>query len=156
METVTAGQIMILLMFGGAGCFMTSVGVRMLMSMRSQVAGATRVPGKVVGYSAAYEGPPDLSGRDAGQEYGYPIVEFTDAQGNRLLGKTSTSSNPPSSKLGAVVTVLYQPQRPGRAEIESFMELWFMPAFFLGGGTLFLTIALAVPIFNVPVSVNSG
>ncbi|GIW72147.1 MAG: hypothetical protein KatS3mg102_1689 [Planctomycetota bacterium] len=51
-----------------------------------------------------------------------PVVEFT-ANGQRYRFTSSVSSNPPAYSVGERVQVLYDPEQPQRARIDSFWQL---------------------------------
>lgn len=71
-----------------------------------------------------------------------PIVEFTTARGHRVRFEGTVSSRPPEYRIGAKVPVRYAAGDPSFHAIESFSEMWILPAIFvplglsgvLGGG----------------------
>jgi hypothetical protein len=73
-----------------------------------------------------------------------PEFSFTAADG-RVFSVTSTfSSNPASFDVGDTVSVLYQPDHPDHARIDSFGQLWGISLIVGGIGAVFLAVALAV------------
>jgi len=73
-----------------------------------------------------------------------PEFSFKAADG-RVFSVTSTfSSNPASFDVGDTVSVLYQPDRPEHARIDSFGQLWGISLIVGGIGSAFLAVALAV------------
>ncbi len=66
-----------------------------------------------------------------------PIVRFETKKGEIIEFKSKTSSKPPSYSVGENVSVLYDPNNPYNAEINSFISLWFAPILFLGFGIIF-------------------
>lgn len=76
--------------------------------------------------------------------YYCPLVEFTDANG-ALIEFESSGSNPPSYSVNEMVEVIYDPEYPHIAEINSFSSLWggattlgiLGLVFFLIGGSFF-------------------
>jgi hypothetical protein len=73
----------------------------------------------------------------------YPVVEFKTQTGEvfRFEGKTSGPEN--EYKIGEQVEILYDPQDPQGAMINSWKELWFpsIAMMIIGGGMLVLGIA---------------
>jgi hypothetical protein len=55
----------------------------------------------------------------AGQEFSYPVVEFTLPNGSQKTVQLSEGYWPPAYEKGEPVTVLYDPQRPLTARIKS-------------------------------------
>ena len=73
----------------------------------------------------------------------YPVIEFKTQTGEvfRFEGKTSGPEN--EYKIGEQVEILYDPQDPQGAMINSWKELWFpsIAMMIIGGGMLVLGIA---------------
>jgi hypothetical protein len=77
------------------------------------------------------------------QDYYYPVVEFTSADGRSHTVRMTEGSSVPSHEVGDEVTVLYNPERPLAARIQSFGSyalMWILPGItgilglaFLGG-----------------------
>ena len=68
-----------------------------------------------------------------------PVVHFTSQNGEAVEFVSSTGSNPPSYSRGERVEVLYQPEEPQNAKINSFFSLWGGPVILGGlGGVFFL------------------
>ncbi len=66
-----------------------------------------------------------------------PVVRFVTPQGQAtIVGEVASS--PPPHAVGDAVRVIYNPDRPSEALIDTFMERWFLPLMlgFLGSGTL--------------------
>lgn len=76
----------------------------------------------------------------------YPLIKFEPKQGKAINFQAGTGTNPPSYNVGETVPVLYNPNNPYKAEINSFFDLWFsfillllMGGVFTGvGATMFL------------------
>lgn len=68
----------------------------------------------------------------------YPVIEFRTQAGEvvRFEGKTGGSEF--AYRIGQQVAILYDPQFPQDARIDSWFELWFPPfaVILLGGGAL--------------------
>ncbi len=64
----------------------------------------------------------------------YPVVEFEAAFGLKTRFQAQVGSNPAGYKVGQQVTVLYDPQNPEKAEIDSASSLYFFPGCLLGMG----------------------
>ena len=65
----------------------------------------------------------------------YPIVQFLAPKGNTHTVTMSVSTGP--REIGAVVKVIYPPERPEAAQIASFASLWFFPLFFCAPAVTF-------------------
>ena len=78
-----------------------------------------------------------------------PIFEFVDQDDHSHRVAGGVASNPPSFHRGEEVRVLYQPGKPERAQIDSFMESWFLTMVFGALGTVFTGIASGVAIYAV-------
>lgn len=78
-------------------------------------------------------------------EYAYPTVAFTLPGGDERIVPLGEGSWPPAYAEGDTVTVLYDPQRPNSARIQSFASnllLWLLPGITLVVGLAFLGAAL--------------
>lgn len=82
--------------------------------------GAREVQGTVI----------EMAFRGHGQS---PVVEY-DVNGKRFTYQSSLSSSPPAYSVGDKVTVLYRPDDPARAQINSFLQRWFFAVAFASGG----------------------
>ncbi|MGE5375016.1 MAG: DUF3592 domain-containing protein [Bacteroidota bacterium] len=81
------------------------------------------------------------------QEYYYPVVEFVARDGRRRSVQMSEGSYPASYEVGDDVTVLYEPDHPIEARIQSFSStagMWILPVITGIIGIGFLIAVLAV------------
>lgn len=87
------------------------------------------------------------------QDYGetsvfsYPVVAFTDRDGQNHIVQVSEGSSPPAWAVGDAVTVRYDPAYPDGARIESWTSdllLWLLPGITGIVGIGFLLAALLV------------
>jgi hypothetical protein len=81
--------------------------------------------------------------RGGGPSYA-PVFEFKDAGGRSHRVTNSTSSRPASYDVGEKVGVLYSPQNPDEARIDSFFSLWGGPAIFGSVGLIFTSSAVVI------------
>lgn len=76
-----------------------------------------------------------------------PVVDYV-VKGETYTFYGGSSSNPPAYHIGQVVEMLYALDDPGTAQINTFWELWLLPAIFLPiaalGGLLLNVILLAM------------
>ncbi len=72
-----------------------------------------------------------------------PRVEFLSADGATLTFRSGTGRGVRDYANGAIVKVLYNPKDPTKAEIDTFMRLWFFPLVMAAGAALFIGGALA-------------
>ena len=56
-----------------------------------------------------------------------PVVAFSDAEGKEHKIYSTTSSYPPSYRVGEKVTVLYDPNSPDEGKLDAFFGLWLVP-----------------------------
>lgn len=76
--------------------------------------------------------------RDSDGDVTYrPVVEFRDAEGTRREFTGRFGSSPPSYSTGESVSVIYDPDAPGRAIIDGFVGRYLFPLVFGGIGTIF-------------------
>jgi hypothetical protein len=75
---------------------------------------------------------------------GAPEVKFRTEQGREIQFTSSVSSKPPSYSVGDTVEVLYQPDQPDNAEVNSFMTLWLGVMIAGAMGTVFSLVGLAL------------
>ncbi|MEO9462084.1 MAG: DUF3592 domain-containing protein [Marinomonas sp.] len=73
-----------------------------------------------------------------------PEVEFRDQQGTLHRFTSDVSSSSPGVALGGPVDVIYDPDAPGDAGIDSFMYRYFLLLIFAGMGGLFALIGGAM------------
>jgi hypothetical protein len=73
-----------------------------------------------------------------------PVVQFRTLAGAMVEFRSNFRSKPAGYRLGDAVTVLYEPDAPDRAEIESFMTLWFLTLICGLLGTIFLGAGVGV------------
>ncbi len=96
-------------------------------------AGAISAPGTVVELESR-------SGSKGGTVYA-PVFEFADRNDRVHRVTASVASSPPSFRRGEAVRVLYRPENPEEARLDSFMETWFLPLIFGAIGSVFTSIA---------------
>ena len=69
-----------------------------------------------------------------------PVVQFVNEAGKKIEFKSRTGSNPPDYSRGEKVEVLYLPENPEEAKINSFFALWGGALIFGGLGSVFFLI----------------
>jgi hypothetical protein len=80
----------------------------------------------------------------------YPTFQFITDDGKEVTSVGPVGSSRPRYRVGASVKVLYSPDNPEKAQLNSFTDLWLMPillGFFglaFGGISLFLFIHLII------------
>jgi hypothetical protein len=85
------------------------------------------------------------TGQDSdGDTVYYPIFRFRTDSGQEYTICSETGSNPPGFKKGASVGVLYDPDKPTDARLDTFMQLWLGPLilFALGGVSTLVGVVL--------------
>ena len=66
-----------------------------------------------------------------------PVVEFFDTKGTRHQFSSAMSSSSPDYEQGETVDVIYDPDAPGQAKIDSFFERFLFPGIFGLFGAVF-------------------
>ncbi len=115
-----------------------------LFTVRSELSfreGAITAPGIVVDLA------PTQSSK-GGTSY-KPVFRFTDRNDKVHTVTGSLSSSPPSYRPGEAVSVLYRTDDPDGAQIDSFMESWFLPLIFGSIGTVFTAVASGFGMYSL-------
>ncbi|WP_187808397.1 DUF3592 domain-containing protein [Aquipseudomonas alcaligenes] len=73
---------------------------------------------------------------------GCPTIEFSTGNGEPVSFRGGVCSNPPSFAIGESVAVLYEAANPSHAQLDSFMENWFVSLILGGIGALFTLLGL--------------
>jgi len=84
-----------------------------------------------------------LSVSDRSRVY-YPTIKFKTQQGETIETELNVGSNPPEHTVGEQVTILYDPNNPRDANVNSFLSLYFVAVVLLGLGGTFTTVGLGV------------
>jgi len=123
------------------GIVLIVVGFRFYGSSRSFVENARSVPGKVVGFEK-WEPEINTSERDGML---YAVVVFKTESGQEVRFQGPSEDGLEKYEKGDRVRVLYGPQEPQNARIDSFMGLWFASTMFwvIGGS------AIIIPLFTL-------
>jgi hypothetical protein len=72
-----------------------------------------------------------------------PVVDFKTAAGTKVEFIGRNGSSPPSFDKGEQIEVIYRPENPSSAKINTFMELWAAPLFLTLFGTIFSAFGFA-------------
>lgn len=75
----------------------------------------------------------------------YPIIEFADATDTRYVVETRRGVRSPDLSTGDTVQVLYRPERPGSARVDTPVELWGASAVFGLLSLIALFVGLVAP-----------
>jgi hypothetical protein len=126
------------LLFGGIGLGLILGALYTFDHTRSFKAKAMRAEGKVKELVLSRSG----TGSRRSATYS-PLVEFDTADGQRIQFTGSVSSNPPAYRPGQQVGVLYLPDDPYSAGIDSFWQQWFLAVLLAGMGSVFATVGIA-------------
>ncbi|KAF3888029.1 MULTISPECIES: DUF3592 domain-containing protein [Nostocales] len=74
----------------------------------------------------------------------YPLVKFTARTGETVVFESKVGSSSPKYTKGDRVEILYQPQKPNAAMINTWIHLWFFPIIFSTTGSLSVLIGAAL------------
>ena len=77
----------------------------------------------------------------------YPVIEFKDQNGKLQKFQASVGvSNKRKWQVQSQLTILYDPQKPEKASIQSFMQLWFTTLLLAIFGLIFLPIGFLIKV----------
>lgn len=119
--------------FGIVGIVLLGVSIWLTVRSLDFAANATRTQGTVVDLQRKYSTDSDGNGR----YLYYPVVRFQTAAGEQSEFRGSAGSSSPAYGRGDQVTVLYFPQNPRDARIDSITGLWLGPLITGGLGIAF-------------------
>lgn len=80
---------------------------------------------------------------DSGTSYS-PVFRYT-VNGQEYEYESVNSSNPPTHQVGDVTTLLYQPDNPAKARVNSFWELWLAPVILFPISIMMLILSIVIP-----------
>lgn len=125
------------LIFGGVTLVLLLIAGGIALHTRSFVAASSAAEGIVIATGTTTSCSTDSDGRSSCSTTSRPTVRFTAADGREIVFTSRVSTNPPSHYEGDVVRVLYRPESPQNARIDSFTGLWLAPVIVGGIGALF-------------------
>ncbi len=79
----------------------------------------------------------------------FPVIEFKPIDGAGVQFTDGVGALPPDYAIGAQVEVLYDPQDPHHAEINSWKRLWFAPTLLVAIGLAPIAIYLSFMSFQI-------
>jgi hypothetical protein len=126
------------LLFLAIGLILLAIGARVTLRNLSFRRHASATAGVVV----------DNVWSQGSDSVAHPKVEFRTGSGRVVTFIASVGSQPPSFHEGESVTVLYDPDDPTHAAIDTIMEQWF-ESMILGGLGAFSTLVGGVWLFAV-------
>lgn len=104
----------------------------------------TLVDGYVSASGVIVEVVPYLSSRKVGKSTSlnyFPDVKYTTAKGEEVVFRSQATSKADHYKAGDEVNVLYNPNNPQEAVINSFSALWFIALIFASTGVMVILVA---------------
>ncbi|MBW4560130.1 MAG: DUF3592 domain-containing protein [Mojavia pulchra JT2-VF2] len=132
--------------FGGIGSIFAVTGIMIGLNTHSFVATAIPAQGTII--NLVQRSSTDSKGRSSSVYY--PVVKFSTQSGETKVFESDTGSNPPGFTKGQQVEVLYSPQKPDSAKINSWSYLWLLPVIFTGLGSTFMLIGGVVIFKSFP------
>jgi hypothetical protein len=72
-----------------------------------------------------------------------PVISYA-VQGHTYTYESSNSSDPPAYDVGEKVALLYQPDDPEEVRVNSWFDLWFLPAMLGGAGVVVAIVSLVM------------
>ncbi len=100
------------------------------------IEGAEIAQGEIINYTL------ERSASKPGTTVFYPHVRFISSDNQTIEFRSGVASNRKPYTLGSPVSVVYNPQNPEEAEINSFMRLWFLPFALSFMALIFLIISI--------------
>ncbi|MBU7582497.1 MAG: DUF3592 domain-containing protein [Nostoc sp. TH1S01] len=122
--------------FAGIGSIFVITGIIIGVNTRSFFGKSISTQGTVI--DVVKHKSRDSNGRSSTNYY--PVIEFTANSGKLVEFEANSGSNPPTYTQGQKVEILYNPQEPESAMINSSADLWVLPAIFTGLGSIFVVI----------------
>lgn len=121
------------LVFAAVGAVMIFFGFRKFNDSRGFKATASSAEGTVTGFEM-YDAP----GIDPREDIHYAMVRFTPEGGEAVEFRGPSRDGPVRLDEGDTVDVLYDPEDPTDARVDSFMGLWFAATMLwvVGGGAV--------------------
>lgn len=118
-------------LFAAIGILLLAIGVFVTRRTRQFIAAAETAEGVVLENLWQYS-----SSRNSSGTY-HPRVRFRTQRGNEVEFVSDTGSSPPSYRPNESVEVVYDPENPQRASINSFWNLWLGSIILFGLGVVF-------------------
>jgi uncharacterized protein DUF3592 len=118
-------KITIVLILAIVGLPFFCVGIYEAFQNERQLANFVLTDGTVVDnhYSTVYDGTNETGAYQ-------PVVEFFTADNNKIRFTDGAGSLPPDYETGEHVKVLYNPEKPKEARINSWKRMWLVPTLF--------------------------
>jgi hypothetical protein len=114
------------LVFGGVGFLLTALALIFLVRTRIFISNSQHAQATITQmvYSSDSEGGGGYT----------PVFRFRTLQGQEVEVSGGLRTNPPQFKVGQTIDVLYDPDKPQKARIKKWFNLYFVPALlgFLG------------------------
>ncbi|BAY15914.1 hypothetical protein NIES21_17350 [Anabaenopsis circularis NIES-21] len=122
--------------FAGIGSIFVVTGIIVGVHTRSLIGKSISTSGTVI--DLVRHTSRDSNGRSSTAYY--PVISFTSNSGKPIEFEANSGSNPPAYTQGQKVEILYNPQEPESAKINSWLDLWFLAVMHTGMGSLFVVI----------------
>jgi len=113
------------LTFSCVGFILAGLAVFFLVRTRSFISRSRQTQGTIT--QMVYSSDSDSGGY-------IPVFRFRTLEGQEVEVSENLRTNPPQFKVGQMIDVLYDPQKPEKARIKKWFNLYFVPALlgFLG------------------------
>lgn len=126
-------------LFALIGLGLLIVSVFVFLNTRNFINSSAKAQGTVIAHAQVRSSKGDIT-------YA-PVISFRTQDGRTVEFKSGTSSTAASPPVGQTVEVLYNPQTPEDAEINSFSSLWTLNIILAALGAGFFTVGTTVFIF---------
>lgn len=146
---MTIGQIVLIGLFGCIGGFLSVTAVKQLVGTVQLLRSGIRTTATVVGYETAefwYEK------EQATKRSFHPVIEFEDVSGGKQRVTLQDGETGMFYAESYPVRIIYKADDPKSALINSFGDLWLRDSMLLALGLFQLAGAIAIWVFDAPVS----
>ncbi len=134
MASRTANSPVVGAVFAVVGIGILGLAFYLYNSQKDFISTAIKVPGTVID---------NVIGGEDNDVY-FPMVQFRSRDGEERRFTASTGSSPPMHNVGEPVEVIYNPDNPDDAQINSTFDLWFGPILCAGLGAIFTLVGMGV------------
>ncbi|WP_445638238.1 DUF3592 domain-containing protein [Nostoc sp. DSM 114161] len=131
--------------FAGIGIIIAVTGIIIGLNTRSFVAAAIPAQGTIIELVQRWSTD---NGRSS-YVY-YPVVQYTTRSGESTVFESNTGANPPQFTKGQQVKILYIPDKPDSATIDSWVSLWLSTLILTGLGSIFTLVGGSILLKSFP------
>lgn len=136
MASHTANSPVVGAIFAAIGIGILGLAFYLYSTQESFIAKGIKVPGTVID---------NIVGGEDNDVY-FPLVEYKSRDGEQRRFTASTGSTPPMHNVGETVEVIYNPDEPDDAQINSPFDLWFGAGLCAFLGAVFTLVGVGITV----------